>query len=332
MEDIPDIIKQLHLLVHGDDGTGGLHGVHRGFTREFDNTEFPEDLEGAKPKQDNDERNINGMQSKKPNAKAVKESNEQKLEQNEEDEQVDKPPMLLRSELNREQQQGEMTKKRATEIEKYADHEMSNMGEAAGITSRPLFTRADPMNKAFVKGKALNKQFADDADETGEQEDNTVLAKDHSPTNVAQSEQDDLYYPHGEHDEGPNQIETNPYNETEKVHVPAPLKQSLKKEIDLARSASETFEIRRDWDSKNFYTDMANAFQDLYNKLDKGTIYGMKEAQILMTSMMNIYTSKLPPDVVKFIAGGGAMRPLKDYLKQVSGDFDKWHIHPSSTK
>jgi hypothetical protein len=155
------------------------------------------------------------------------------------------------------------------------------------------------------------------------------LATAGDPVNVHTSGQDDLAYPKTTHDEGPNQLQTNPYNESQKVHVPAAIKSALKAEATAAQKNADTFMSRKDLDSKNFYEDMAKAFTELHAKLDEGTLYSIKEAQILMTSMMSIFTNKLPPDVVKFIAAGGTVRPLKDYLKKVTGNFDEWHIHPT---
>ena len=73
---------------------------------------------------------------------------------------------------------------------------------------------------------------------------------------------------------------------------------------------------------------MAKAFNELHARLDEGTLYSMKKAQILMTSMMSIFTNKIPPDVVKFIAAGGTVRPLKAYFKEVQGNYDQWQVPP----
>ena len=155
------------------------------------------------------------------------------------------------------------------------------------------------------------------------------MATEKEPVNVAKGKQGGLFYPKATHDEGPNQMQTNPYNESQKVHVPPAIKTALKAEATAAQKNADMFLSRKDLDSKNFYEDMAKAFTELHMRLDEGTLYSMKQAQILMTSMMSIFTNKIPPDVVKFIAAGGTVRPLKDYFKTVTGNFDEWHIHPT---
>ena len=77
MEDIPTVIKQLHYMLYGEDGTGGLHNLHRSFKQEFENTVFPEDIEAEKEKQEQEEADLEAgvtdedkEQSKKTNESA----------------------------------------------------------------------------------------------------------------------------------------------------------------------------------------------------------------------------------------------------------------------
>lgn len=395
MEDIPDVIRQLHKMLHGEDGTGGIHHLHRQFEREFNDMEFPEDLENTEPGEDGNptEEEIKAKAAKKKSVKegqafdnvanqknamvnsvqgiaqdmegegsntadnpaeqeeaeadvdprvkvaakgfgkkfATKELEKNPFEEEEDSDEEDcamtmpvvgeaaknkKPKWLEKAEVKAEEKEGKKVSK--TEKEK--------VGEAVGITSRPIFPANK--NKDWVKpGSDLNKKFAADADLN--KNPSAPLATAGDPVNVHTSDQDNLMYPKTDHDEGPNQIQTNPYNESQKVHVPAAIKSALKAEADAAQKNADTFMSRKDLDSKNFYEDMAKAFTELHSKLDEGTVYSIKEAQILMTSMMSIFTNKIPPDVVKFIAAGGTVRPLKDYLKKVTGNFDEWHIHPT---
>jgi len=62
---------------------------------------------------------------------------------------------------------------------------------------------------------------------------------------------------------------------------------------------------------------MATAFSDLLDKLEKGTLYDFKEAQVFAQSLMGPMLHKIPADVWKFIVNGGETRSLKDYMKKV---------------
>jgi hypothetical protein len=176
-------------------------------------------------------------------------------------------------------------------------------GEKVSEASGPLFAR-DAEHPKHVDGDSQSYP--------------SWSADDKKPVNVVSSDDGvSLYYPNGSKSENANQLSSNPYNESQKVNVPAKIKSALKTEADTARKLAETFEMRKDWDSKNFHENMANAFDTLNNFLEKGTIYGIKEAQIFMTSLMSPYTNKLPADVIKYIAAGGTVRSLKSYINDV---------------
>ena len=70
-------------------------------------------------------------------------------------------------------------------------------------------------------------------------------------------------------------------------------------------------------DAANFYNDLANAFEDLYNKLNAGTIYDFKQAQIFAQTLMGPMLHKLPNDVWKFLSHGGQTRSLKSYMQEI---------------
>lgn len=498
MEDIPDVIRQLHMMLHGEDGTGGLHGIHRQHEREYNAMEFPEDLENTEPgedgnpteeenkakekeaakkKKENEKKkavkegqaydgvasqkngqvnsvdataqdmegegrntadnpseqeekskwsnkfrnvvnvidadpkhkskdsqnpnwsnefrnavdvidaddseeeafglNVGGSGLKAPSRRpnlsrggnsddtikpeaiaAAKEAGIKKPEgknpfEQEEETKKHKPTWLTRAEIAAEKDakrargekvddeedcamsmpmvgEGKKPKwleKKEVEAEKKDGQKVSKkeekkVGVKEAVGSRAIF----PSTKEWEKGTDQTKKFAADADLN---KNPAAAVVGEEPANVFKGKQGELAYPKTDHDEGPNQMQTNPYNESQKVHVPATIKSALKAEADAAQKNADMFLSRKDLDSKNFYEDMAKAFTELHMRLDEGTLYSMKQAQILMTSMMSIFTNKIPPDVVKFIAAGGTVRPLKDYFKQVTGNFDEWHIHPS---
>lgn len=366
---VPKLIKQLHHMMHGEDGTGGVHHEHRKYQKEFDDMEFPEDLENKDPGKDGNptekeiaakEKESAEKKAKSEKKKAVKE-NAQAIDQEEtqaqgivddmDGEGADSQEEEERSRYGVSQQARDrmavMDKESATGMRSPSialarrgkdpyvslnktptenltksdsanDEDDSAMTEASSA-SKPIFNRNAPMNKMFTQGKT-DDQFAADADLT-EPTVSTIANDTGVPTNVRTSKQNSLYYPPtSSHDEGPNQMTTNPYNESQKVTVPAKIKSALKNESTLARKEASKYEIRKDWDNKNFYENMANAFEVLGEKLETGTIYSIKEAQIYMTSLMSLYTNKIPPEVIKYIASGGSVRPLKDYLTKVTGD------------
>lgn len=141
------------------------------------------------------------------------------------------------------------------------------------------------------------------------------------PVNVADN-QKNLYYKNGEDfDESPNQLNNNKCNDSTKISVPAGIRKALQTEINQARSEAKSFERRRDFDSFNFYNDLANAFEELKTKLEIGTVHGMKEAQIFMTTLMGPMYHKIPNVVIKFVANGGVTRSLKNYMTDVSKEY-----------
>ena len=147
---------------------------------------------------------------------------------------------------------------------------------------------------------------------------NLTNANSDNPTNVVDNKNQELVYKPVEDlkDESPNQIENNPSNDMGTVKIPDSIKSALTSQASEAKKQAAKFERVRDFDSKNFYNDLANAFEELAGHLD-GTVYGMKKAQIFMSSLMGPMLHKIPADVVKFIARGGQNRSLKDYVQAV---------------
>lgn len=98
--------------------------------------------------------------------------------------------------------------------------------------------------------------------------------------------------------------------------VPASIKTSLRTEIGHIKKEAEKLNVNSK-DASYFYKDLARAFEDLADHLDKGTLYDFKLAQTYAQSLMGPMLHKLPADVWKFIANGGQTRSLKDYMKPV---------------
>lgn len=97
----------------------------------------------------------------------------------------------------------------------------------------------------------------------------------------------------------------------DKVNVPAELKSQLKAVVDEFTKAAEDSEHVDDVKG-SFALTAASALQQLLDDLELGTVAGIKQAQIHMTSYMNPITSHIPEDVLKFIAYGGRKPSLKD--------------------
>lgn len=105
-----------------------------------------------------------------------------------------------------------------------------------------------------------------------------------------------------------------------KLPCPAKIKNLLKAEAKQAREEGEKLSVT-DREASYFYDDLANAFEDLYNHLDGGTVYDVKKAQIFMTSLMGPMLHKIPADVVNWIAKGGQQRSLKSYMQPVDAKY-----------
>lgn len=103
---------------------------------------------------------------------------------------------------------------------------------------------------------------------------------------------------------------------TNKVKVPNGIKQSLRTEIEKAKREAEKLDVR-DKDAATFYKDLARAFTDLLNHLEKGTRYDIKQAQVYAQSLMGPMLHKIPSDVWKFLTNGGETRSLKSYMQEV---------------
>lgn len=485
MEDVPTLIKQLHYMLHGEDGTGGVHQLHRHYKHEFDTTVFPEDIDDDKEKaaQDaadaeagvtdadkgkkgktneafnlaavekkaknpaaadsgksdglgfekeksgpgvekknvrafkladgsdketmytDDEENIakdprertptppavqenafassqdaedvnNALMSPFEKAKkaaqdediAGKELKKNPFEQEEDSEdgtyhdvkrkdgkvvKVFVPTKKPRGEDSEDSEECEFSmpmtmegkkpkwlEKKEVEAEKKEGKKVSKSEEKkVGVAEgkKPKWLEKKEVEAEEKEGKKVSKAeakkvgvkeaagplFARDAQHP-KTHDNAVSVQypswgaEGKPVNVVSAEDGvSPYYPDGSKSENASQIPTNPYNENQAVKVPAKIMSSLKSEADIARKLAETFTMRKDWDNKNFHENLANAFDTLGGFLEKGTIYGIKEAQVFMTSLMSPIMNKLPASVVKYVAAGGQQRSLRSYLNDV---------------
>lgn len=109
----------------------------------------------------------------------------------------------------------------------------------------------------------------------------------------------------------PDKIASVDSDHEEKCKVPAEVLSDLKQCIDQYKKegdARDTFDDTR----AAFCKTVASAFDQLLQDLELGTVLGVKQAQIHMTSYMNPITANLPPSVTKFIMMGGRKPTLKN--------------------
>jgi hypothetical protein len=145
-----------------------------------------------------------------------------------------------------------------------------------------------PVN--VTDGSANNEQVWD-----GRSEDN---AEDNRPNRVNGELQSDV-----------NDVEG-------KMTIPADIKNQLRASIEQSRKEAKRYDTSNE-NAANFHTNLARAFEDLLDKLDTGTIYDFKQAQIFAQTFMGPMLASLPTDVWKFLANGGKARSLKSYMQEV---------------
>ena len=104
-----------------------------------------------------------------------------------------------------------------------------------------------------------------------------------------------------------------------KVTLPASVRKELKDTIDAFNQQMKSSHLKG---VSNFDAQVADAFSDLLELLNVGTIESMKNAQLMVASWMNPITSHLPPSVARFVYTGGKAASLKDifYTKRVRKD------------
>jgi hypothetical protein len=103
---------------------------------------------------------------------------------------------------------------------------------------------------------------------------------------------------------------------TPKMKTPPRVKTALNKEIKELRTDAKKIETSDEMRSE-FYTNCANAMEQILGYLDKGTIDGMKDAQVFMTSLMSPIVQRIPDVAYDYITGGGEPAKLKDLFTKV---------------
>lgn len=98
----------------------------------------------------------------------------------------------------------------------------------------------------------------------------------------------------------------------EKVTVQASVLSDLRAAIKEYNDAAEA-KKRSQTDDASFCMTVAGAFSELLACLEQGTVRGIKQAQIEMTSWMNPITSLLPVSVQQFVLLGGRKPSLKNW-------------------
>lgn len=96
-----------------------------------------------------------------------------------------------------------------------------------------------------------------------------------------------------------------------KVRVPQEVMSELGTAIAKYEKEAKNFE-KSDEHRASFALTAADAMKVLRDELSKGTVAGVKAANIKLSSYMSPITNNIPPSVIKFIYSGGAKPTLKD--------------------
>jgi len=105
----------------------------------------------------------------------------------------------------------------------------------------------------------------------------------------------------------------------EKVKVPGEVMTSLKDAIDVFTRCAN-FNNGRDDIEGSFCMTVVNALEELEANLDLGTVEGIKQAQIKMSSWMNPITTNIPELVRDYVYRGGRKPSLKDLFDVKKGE------------
>lgn len=107
-----------------------------------------------------------------------------------------------------------------------------------------------------------------------------------------------------------------------KVKVPAEVMSDLKAAIAEFDKCADYSNGSND-DKASLALTISAAFQTLQQCLELGTVDGVKQAQVEMTSWMNVITSHLPVSVQKFIYMGGRKPTLADTFYSIRDEKKK---------
>ena len=112
----------------------------------------------------------------------------------------------------------------------------------------------------------------------------------------------------------------------DKINVPSSIKSTLSSLVNEFKKKANDADGKDGKQGSQSLT-IASALQQLLDDLSLGTLDGIKQAQIHMTSYMTPIAQHIPADVVKFIAKGGKQDSLKDMFTSIKEskreDFDK---------
>jgi hypothetical protein len=114
----------------------------------------------------------------------------------------------------------------------------------------------------------------------------------------------------------------------EKVIVPAEVMSELKAAVVSFDNAAKQFD-RVDDVKGSYAMTAASALQQLVDDLELGTVAGIKQAQIHMSSYMNIISAHVPSEVVNFIHRGGRKSSLRDMFSTKWDNVRKLNYTPS---
>lgn len=121
-------------------------------------------------------------------------------------------------------------------------------------------------------------------------------------------------------DENPNQLmhlgKASGNEMEQKVRIPASIKTQLKNAMSEVEQGFQKLSSVQP-DDHFFYNSLLNAYNQLLQHLEGGTVYDLKQAQIFMSTLMGPILFKIPAEVRIFIAKGGVTKSLKDYMKPV---------------
>jgi len=111
----------------------------------------------------------------------------------------------------------------------------------------------------------------------------------------------------------------SPYPEEDKdestVKCPKNVKDALTKEIDELQKQAELI-IKSDYNTSEFYTNVANAMTEVLNYLEMESEYGIKMAQICITKYMSPIVQKFPYEVYDYILRGGQPESITALFKK----------------
>lgn len=97
----------------------------------------------------------------------------------------------------------------------------------------------------------------------------------------------------------------------EKIKVPDSVMKALKSTLDNFNKCSDP-DVSHDNVRSSFCMTVAGAVQTLIDDLESGTVAGLKQAQIHITTFMNPITTHISPVATNYILSGGTKVALKD--------------------